>query len=194
MDPKNSPGGRRDGAGRKPKLNEEEQFIAYHRYNLLVQDKSLNRFGTDFFGEENWDGPDGLNKDIDFISSVGAKVKSREEKSIERTNYLRSNDYNERHLNIEVCLAGRALKYQKESEGQVCRNFTISIKANGKLRDGELSHAQMCAVVAKSMSKDPRINRNITARSVERAVKVEERRRRNLPLRAIVDRIKSLLS
>lgn len=193
MDTKNSPGGRRDGAGRKPKLNEEEQFIAYHRYNLLVQDKSLNRFGTDFFGEENWDGSDGLKKDIDFIRSVGATAKSREEKSIVRTNYLRSDDYNERHLNIEACLAGRALKYQRESEGEACRTFTIKTKANGKLRDGELSQAEMFAVVAKSMSKDPRINRKITARSVERAVKAEEARRRELPEKEIIERFKSLL-
>ena len=192
MEKKKGPGGRRDGAGRKTSLNEQEEFIAWHRYNLLVQDKSLNRFGRDFFGEENWDGPDGLKKDIDYNRSVGAKAKSDKEKSRERTNYLRSVDYNERHLNIEACLSGRALKDQRESEGEVFRIFTINAKANGKLRDGELSQAKMFAVVAKSMSKDPRINRKITARSVERAVKAEEARRRELPEKEIIERFKSL--
>jgi adenine-specific DNA methylase len=193
MNRKKSPGGRRNGAGRKRSFNEREEFMAWHRYNLLVQDKSLNRFGRDFFGEENWDDPDGLKKDINFIRSVGANAKSDKEKSRERTNYLLSDDYNERHLNIEACLSGRALKYQQESEGEVCRIFTINTKANGKLRAGELSQAQMYAVVAKSMSKDPRINRKITARSVERAVKAEEARRRELPEEEIIERFKSLL-
>jgi len=193
MDTKKGPGGPRSGAGRKTSLNKQEEFIAWHRYNLLVQDKSLNRLGRDFFGEENWDGPDGLKKEIDFIRSVGAKAKSDKEKSRERSNYLRSDDYNERHLNIEAGLSGRAIKYQKESEGEVCRIFTISTEANGRLRDGELSQAQMYAVIAKSMSKDPRINRKITARSVERAVKAEEARRRELPEEEIIERFKSLL-
>ncbi len=181
-------GGARKGSGRNQVLSPEQDFIAWHRYGLLVQKKAVHRASIDFYGSEIFNNDSYEEDNVDrYLSEMKLlPVKEREE-------FLKSESGIELRLNIKTCFEAREKRYIA-TEGDDLRLISYGVQignARGRLREDEPTQDDMFREIAVSMTRD--LGKHITPNAVREAVKRESKRRRKLENDEIIERFKLLI-